>query len=411
MGYFLALYSLLLFYSIIESYSLIVVSSLTGAKRPERSSNVKIILVTFDETFSIIKEFLPLLTAGAVAVSAAGFVPRMGPGRAIWVALRSRFAFKPATESLRLAEINLVKSKIADKDFRQGYLVVTGENGVGKTCLLDTVTSKTAGVIFVAAYPKDNEYTIIKKTLQRLTRIHFDFIPPFHSARRVVFWYRLFTLGRAPIIVINATECRVGQEYAALTGAVRTLVDEYKLRVVVDSSPNSFDETLVRTIRQSVIDIKAMTKEKIWQIEQLQDLFEYVKEADLDDTVFAVLGGIPARYEELWRNAKTDLMNGQDPRRVIGAHLCAEIYAAIKLVTDAQDSEEFIKLFDNKNNIIPNHIWKHKKLKRPTPDVFREVKRDGIPVLIPASNSIGIVLHNSLMKEPSLNELEELFKT
>ena len=278
-------------------------------------------MVTFYETFSIIKEFLPLLTAGGVAVSAAGFIPRMGPGRAVWIALRSRFAFKPVPESLRLAEIDLLKSKLAYKNLRQGYLVVTGEKGIGKTCLLETVTSKTAGVIFVTAYPKDDEDTIIKKTLQRLTRIHFDFVPLFYSTRRVVFWYRLFTLGRSPIIVINATERKVGQEYACLTGAVRTLVDEYKLRVVVDSSPNSLDESLLRTLRQSVIDIKAMTKEMIWQIKQLQDLFEYVKEADLDDTVFAVLGGIPARYEELWRNAKTDLMNGQDPRRVIGAHL------------------------------------------------------------------------------------------
>ena len=119
-------------------------------------------MLTFDETFSIFKEFLPLLTAGGVAVSAAGLIPRIGPGRAVWIALRSRFAFKPVPESLRLAEINLLKRKIADKDFGQGYLVVTGENGVGKTCLLNTVTSKTAGVINVKAQPKDDENTIIK---------------------------------------------------------------------------------------------------------------------------------------------------------------------------------------------------------------------------------------------------------
>jgi hypothetical protein len=53
-----------------------------------------------------------------------------------------------------------------------------------------------------------------------------------------------------------------------------------------------------------------------------------------------------------------------------------------------------------------------KKLQRTTPDkVFREVKQDGIFVLIPASDAIGIVLQHSLTKEPSLNELEELLKT
>jgi Cdc6-like AAA superfamily ATPase len=102
-------------------------------------------MLTFDETFSIVKEFLPLLTAGGAVVSAIGLIPRIGPGRAVWIALRSRFAFKPVPESLRLAEIKLLKSEIADKDFGQGYLVVTGEKGVGKTCLLNTVTSKTPG--------------------------------------------------------------------------------------------------------------------------------------------------------------------------------------------------------------------------------------------------------------------------
>ncbi len=71
-------------------------------------------------------------------------------------------------ESLRFAEIKLLKRRIADKDIGQSYLVVTGEKGVGKTCLLNTVTSKTAGVIKVKALPSDNERTIIKNTLQEL---------------------------------------------------------------------------------------------------------------------------------------------------------------------------------------------------------------------------------------------------
>jgi hypothetical protein len=371
-------------------------------------------MLTLDEIFPIVKEFIPLLAAGGVVVSAAGLIPRFGPGRAVWIALRSRFADKPVPESLRLAEINLLKRKLADKDFGQGYLVVTGEKAVGKSCLLNTVTSKTAGVISVEAQPGQSQNTIIKNTLSQLTSIPFGLIPPFHSAKRVVFWHRFFTLGRSPIIVINATERMVGEEYASLAGAVRTLVDKYKLRVVVDGSPNSLDETLLRTTRQSIIDIKPMPKEMIWQIKQLQDLFKYVKEADLDDTVFSVLGGIPAGYEELWRNAKTDLQDGQPPQQVIGSHLCAEIYASIKLVKDsktAEDMKGILELFDKEKKRILSDTLTVKKLQRPTPDkVFREVEQDGIPVLIPASNSIGIVLQHSLTKEPTLNELEELVK-
>jgi hypothetical protein len=344
-------------------------------------------------------------------VSAVGLVPRIGPGRAVWIALRSRFAFKPNPESLRFAEIKLLRSMIARKDIGQGYLVVTGEKGVGKTCLLNTVTSKTAGVIKLEAQPGQSQDTIIKNTLQELANPPFKFMNPLKSAPRVIFWHRLFTLGRSPLVVINATEREIGHGYAGLTGAVRTLVDKYNLRVIVDGSPNSISDSLLRTTRQSVFEIKPMTKEMVWQIGQLQDLFKYAKEAGLEDSMFAVLGGIPSRYEELWRNSKIDLQAGRDAREVIGAHLCAAVSDAIKLVKDAQDMDEIINLFDKATNVIPSHLVKAKKLKRPTPDeVFREVEQSGVFVLIPASNAIGIVLRHNLTEEPSLTELEKLLK-
>ena len=368
-----------------------------------------------DEVFSVFKEFLPLITAGGTFVSAVGLVPRIGPGRAVWIALRSRFAFKPNPESLRFAEIKLLRSMIADKDFGQSYLVVTGDKGVGKTCLLNTVTSKTAGVIKLEAQPGQSQDTIIKNTLQRLTRIPFDFVPPFDSAKRVIFWHRVFTLGRSPIVVINAAEREIGHGYAGLTGAVRTLVDKYNLRVIVDGSPNSISDSLLRTERERVFDIKPLTSEMIWQFEQLQELFKYVKDAGLEDTVFAVLGGIPAKYEKLWDNSKIGLQAGQDPRQVIGTHLCAAISAAIKLVEDSCGNDgpaiaKLMKLFQE-TSIFTKSTLVTNKLQRPTPDkVFREVERNGVSVLIPASNAIGIVLQHGLSKKPSLTELEELLK-
>jgi hypothetical protein len=304
---------------------------------------------------------------------------------------------------------------IADKDFGQSYLVVTGDKGVGKTCLLNTVTSKTTGVIKLKAQPGHSEDAIIKNTLQELANPPFKFMNPLKSAPRVIFWHRLFTLGRSPIVVINAAERKVGQDYAGLTGAVRTLVDDFKLRVIVDGSPNSLDETLLRTTRQRVFDIKPMTKEMVWQIGQLQHLFKYVKDASLEDTVFAVLGGIPSRYEELWDNSKIDLQAGLDAKEVIGTHLCAAISAAIKLVEDSCGNdgpaiEKLMNLFQE-TSIFTKSTLVTNLLQRPTPDkVFREVERDGVFVLIPASNAIGIVLQHGLSKKPSLNELEKLLK-
>jgi hypothetical protein len=85
-------------------------------------------------------EFLPLIAAGwAVAV---GFASRFGPGRAVSIALRSRFTFKPNPESVRSAEIQLLNRMMTEKNFCQSYLLVTGDKGFGKTGLLNTVTSK-----------------------------------------------------------------------------------------------------------------------------------------------------------------------------------------------------------------------------------------------------------------------------
>ena len=140
--------------------------------------------------------------------------------------------------------------------------------------------------------------------------------------------------------MINATERKVGQEYAGLTGAVRTLVDKYKLRVIIDSSPNSLDETLLRTKRQRIVDIQPMTKNMVWEMKELNDLFKYLKESGLDDIMFGVLGGIPAGYYGLWGNVRLKVQSGNNPREVIGDQLCAEISAAIKSIQDSCGNDQ-----------------------------------------------------------------------
>lgn len=353
-------------------------------------------------------EFLSLLVAGGFAFSAI-----RRPARAISIALRSRFAFKPVPESLRHEDINLLKRKISDKDFGKRYLVVTGENGVGTTCLLSTVTSKTPGVINVLAMSSHSEKTIIRNTLQELINYSFSFL---RLSVRVIFWYRLFTLGRSPIVVIKAVERKNAQDYTDLISAAQTLVDDYKLRVIVDGPPNLLDDRFLRTSNRHVFKVKPMTREMIWQIDELQGLFKYIKEAGLDDLVFAVFGGVPASYVQLWENNKIDVEYGQNIRQVIGAHLCAKIFAAINLVqksrTETADMKEIIKLFDKSNKWILCETLSQKKLQRPASDImFREEERDGMSVLIPVSNAIGIVLQHSLTKKPSLRELEELINT
>ena len=135
----------------------------------------------------------------------------------------------------------------------------------------------------------------------------------------------------------------------------------------------------------------------------------------MEDTVFAVLGGIPAKYEKLWDNSKIDLQAGRDAREVIGTHLCASIFAAIELVNESCGNDDpttakLVKLFQE-TSIFKKSTLVTNMLQRSAPDkVFREVERDGVFVLIPASKAIGIVLRHNITEEPSLNDLEELLK-
>jgi hypothetical protein len=242
----------------------------------------------------------------------------------------------------------------------------------------------------------------------------FDFIPPYDSARRVIFWYYIFSFGNTPTIIINATERKIGQESASLTGAVRSLVDKYKLRVIIDGSPNSLDESLLNTKRAYILDIKPMTKDMIWSLPQLQEFIEIVKTNNLGEVLWAVLGGITANYEIIWTKYKRLRLaeDSIDDKQLIGELLCDEISSAIKIVKNAKTNvnmKEIIKLFDNSKNGIVSNILTDKDLARPTPDkVFHEVEKNGIFILVPASNAIGIVLHHNLLEEPTLETLEKL---
>jgi hypothetical protein len=130
--------------------------------------------------------------------------------------------------------------------------------------------------------------------------------------------------------------------------------------------------------------------------------------------MWAVLGGIPAKYEKVWRKFKRlrQSKDSVDAKQLIGELLCDEIYSAIEIVRDAKTKStmtEIIDLFDKGINGIVCEQLTNKGLTRPTPDkAFHKIKKDKASMLIPASNAIGIVLRHNLSKEPTLETLAKL---
>ncbi|KAI9352817.1 hypothetical protein BDR26DRAFT_205392 [Obelidium mucronatum] len=215
------------------------------------------------------------------------------------------------------------------------------------------------------------------------------------------------------IVVIALSERMAGQDYAGITLAVRALTDNHKVRVIVGASPNSSNETLTRTERAIILNVEPMPQEVISVISQFSELFSITKKNNFDGILFGVLGGNPAKYIRLWENFKGTPKKGSEDSEIIGKLLCEEIYAAVDLVGTAMKAhpqmKNIIELFDKEKGEIADRLLAKDGLQQPTLDkVFRKVKRNNIPVLIPSSNGVGIVLCHGLERQPTLNELKSI---
>ena len=73
----------------------------------------------------------PATTILAPAAMAAGILPRMGPGRAIVLALRSRFVSAGTAPSQRTAEVGKLREMAANAAADR-YCIVVGPKGVGE---------------------------------------------------------------------------------------------------------------------------------------------------------------------------------------------------------------------------------------------------------------------------------------
>ena len=113
-------------------------------------------LEEFANVLTILAEFKTLIGVGATSfslIAGTGFAPRVGPMRAFVLALRSKFraSANPFTnrdsELKRLRSLMGVTVNLCKVVSRQQYVVVFGHNGFGKSCLVNSATSRTCGVV------------------------------------------------------------------------------------------------------------------------------------------------------------------------------------------------------------------------------------------------------------------------
>lgn len=190
-------------------------------------------------------------------LSLAGISPILGPGRALSLAASSYVARSHGPKSVRADEVASLRrwftNNLGDTD---AYRVIIGEKGVGKTYMLRSALHRMPGVVSVIARPAESESEICTNALKEIgKRTSWSIGDPIRSAKRAIACYR-FIFRRSPIVVIRASERPQAKAPADIAGAVRTLTDIYKLRVVVDSSPNSLDPGVLGTEREIVMQLE-----------------------------------------------------------------------------------------------------------------------------------------------------------
>ena len=196
--------------------------------------------------------------AAPPAVVVAGLVPRVGPGRAFVLGLSSRIFLRAKTVSQRTKEVEKMRTALSNANKDQ-YVVVAGPKGVGKTCIVETATERTFGVMSVRVPAATPEHTIMANVFTAVTRCNPRTVELSASARRVAWWHRF--IFRTPVtIVLHAAERKPTQQFADLDSAARALTYDFGMRVVIDASDNSLPEFAKGTKREKVIEVPPMPR-------------------------------------------------------------------------------------------------------------------------------------------------------
>jgi len=236
--------------------------------------------------------------------------------------------------------------------------------------------------------------------MQEITKIPFFPFDLTGSTRRVLFFYRLFFRSN-PSVVISVPERQAGEKYAQVTAAVRSLADNFHLRVIVDGSPNSIPPELINTKREIMFYVDFMDKDVIERIPEWKELIDFLKSHKLDQGVYDVLGGSPSDYIMLRNVFEFTTGTSEEKIKSIKDHIEFVLIDALynKIDESSPNTKEIIALSIQIGKLpIPIQELKDKKLLLDYPNkVFRKVTKDNRITIEPATPAIGLIIKHNFM--------------
>ena len=249
--------------------------------------------------------------------------------------------------------------------------------------------------------------------LRDITGIKFSFLDLHSNARRVIKFHQLL-FRNPPIVVISVPERGPNQEYADVSAAVRGLVDEFKLKVLVDGSPNSIPPDTLSTERQVLISVNEMSKDQIESIANFNELITFMRENKISDGVWEVLGGNPADYVSVDMLYKSLILDSA-PKDIIVEEIKKHIY----LVLLSALTSIILKCSANTKNII--EMFRERKMTR---IAMSELKADGVSLdypnkvfrestyrddcyIEPTSSAVSLIISNHCKNKYDIHLLHE----
>lgn len=149
--------------------------------------------------------------------------------------------------------------------------------------------------------PGADEDEILSDVCHKITDRSGSFNDNRDFMKSVIDLYRWHT-GKMPIIIFRTYRCFDNEAPAHLTAAAQTLVADFGLNVLIDSSENDLDN--LNRIRNVVIELEPMSDEMMRNLPEFSGLFEILKRQGNEEVVLAVCGGSPPLLDKLNQEIK-----------------------------------------------------------------------------------------------------------
>ena len=215
--------------------------------------------------------------------------------------------------------------------------------------------------------------------------------------------------------MLSLKERAPNEEYAKIAGVVRDLASLYGLRVIIDSSPNSLDPTVLGTGRCLELQVEPMSDEKIATVEEFKQAREWLREADLEITAVELFGGSPMEWENFvdWIvKGKFSILSADERREIMKKYLYVAYRTTKKTYQDETDRHPnagaIADLFFKNDEVLSRDAFISSGLQRPERDkVFRLTIANEIHCIEPATRAMFYYLKYGREQTLTFNQIKQ----